>query len=343
MRELTYAQALNEALVQAMDADSKVFVIGLEVDGERGIFGTTRAAALKYPNRVFDSPLSEAGITGWGTGAALAGMRPVMVHARVDFLLLAMDQIANHAAKWRYMSGGAYRVPWVIRTIIGRGKGQGAQHAQALHALFAHIPGLKVVMPSNAYDAKGLLAASIKDNDPVVFIEHRWLFDHKEIVPEEPYELPLGQAKIVCSGTKATIIAVSYMVYEAKIAASFLAREGIDVEIVDLRTVQPLDKETIIKSAIKTGRVVIADVGGKEFGISAEISALINEEAFGALLSPVLRIGLPHESIPCAAHLEKAYYPGARDIVLAVYKTMGRADISVDIPEELEEKFKGPF
>src|SRR3989344_2496960 len=318
MRDIKYSQAISEALVQSMANDPTIFIYGVGAADPTGIFGTTREAALKFgPSRVMDMPMSENTLTGIGVGAAMSGLRPVLVHARNDFLLLTMDQIVNHAAKWRYMSGGQFSVPLLIRAIIGRGWGQAAQHSQSLQALFAHIPGLKVVMPSTPYTAKGLLLYSIFDGAPVVFLEHRWLYGKECDVPKEDYRVALGKAMCQRLGRDITIVASSLMVYEALEAADVLCKDGIDVEVIDLLTICPLDEDAILASVRKTGRVIIADTGWKKFGISAEIAALIGERAFGQLKAPVVRIGLPDAPTPCSSVLEDAYYPGERDIIKA--------------------------
>src|SRR3989338_1228846 len=231
MRDIKYSQAISEALVQSMANDPTIFIYGVGAADPTGIFGTTREAALKFgPSRVMDMPMSENTLTGIGVGAAMSGLRPVLVHARNDFLLLTMDQIVNHAAKWRYMSGGQFSVPLLIRAIIGRGWGQAAQHSQSLQALFAHIPGLQVIMPATPYDAKGLLISSLKSDRTTICLEHRWLYDKTGSVPEEIYEVPFGKGAIVRTGKDITLVAISHMLLEAKIAADMLAKENIDVE-----------------------------------------------------------------------------------------------------------------
>ncbi len=335
-----------------MAEDPGVFVLGVGVDDPKGIFGTTLGALKRFgPTRVFDTPLAENGLTGVAIGAAIEGMRPVFVHARNDFLLLTMDQLVNHAAKWRYMCGGKLSVPLTIRAIIGRGWGQAAQHSQSLQALFMHVPGLKLVMPSTPYDAKGLLIAAIEDESPVIVLEHRWLYDQSGPVPEEPYRLPLGKAAIIREGSDVSIFAISYMVVEAKKAAETLQQEGIDAEIVDLRSLAPLDVTTIIASARKTGRVVAADHAWRTCGASAEIAALVAEHAFESLRAPVRRVTLRDSPTPCAAPLEKLYYPGAPDIAAAcrdlVYgakrQTAASTVESQPRGKEFEREFQGPF
>lgn len=323
VRGLAYRDAICEITGQLLEADKRVFVIGEGVDDAGGVFGTTKDLHVKFgKDRVMDCPLAENGVTGIAIGAALAGMRPILVHMRVDFMPLTMDQIINHAAKWRYMFGGKVSVPIVIRSIIGRGWGSAAQHSQSLQALFTHIPGLKVVMPATPYDAKGLLKAGVDDGNPVIFIEHRWLYEHMGHVPPEMYSVPLGKGIVRKSGSDVTIVAVSYMAYESMKAAEELKKEGIDAEVIDPRTLKPLDTGLIIESVRKTGRLVIADTGWKECGIGAEVIAKVVEEAFGSLKSPAIRVNLPDVPTPASPVLEKAYYPGKDHIIAAVKKTL---------------------
>ncbi|HAO93885.1 MAG: acetoin dehydrogenase [Deltaproteobacteria bacterium GWB2_55_19] len=325
LRGLAYKDALLEATSQLLEADETVFVIGEGIDDSGGVFGSTKGLHLKFGReRVMDSPLAENGITGIAIGAAVAGMRPILVHMRVDFIPLSLDQIINHAAKWRYMFGGKVSVPIVIRSMIGRGWGSAAQHSQSLQSLFTNIPGLKVVMPATPYDAKGLLRASVYDGNPVVFIEHRWLYEHMGHVPSEPYTVPLGKAIIRRTGSDATIVAVSYMVYEAMSAADILKNEGIECEVIDLRTLKPLDAPLILESVSKTGRLVIADTGWKETGIGAEIIARVVEDGFGALKSAPERVNLPEAPTPASPALEKAYYPGKFEIAAAVRRAVNK-------------------
>lgn len=326
-RQIKYSEALSEGLVEAMKKDSTVFVMGQSCGTEpKAMFGTIQDAFEKFgPERVFDLPLSEAGITGWGTGAAIGGLKPVMTHHRNDFLLLAADQIINQAAKWMYVHRTP--VPWTIRTIVGRGWGQAAQHSQSLQATFAHIPGLKVVMPATPYDAKGLLISAILEPCPVIVIEHRRLYDQIGNVPAGFYKIPLGVAKIVKNGQDLTIVAISQMLLEVKLAAEALGKAGISVEIIDPRTIRPLDTKTIINSVKKTGRLVICDTGWTKFGVTAEIAAVAIEEAFEFLKAPVKRIGLPDCPTPASYELEKYFYPGVEDILKAALTTLPKEKI----------------
>ncbi len=341
-RTLKYREALDEALVQAMERDDRVFCLGVGVDDPKGIFGTTLSAHRKFGSaRVFDTPLAENAITGIAIGAALSGMRPVMVHARNDFLLLTMDQLVNHAAKWRYMSGGRLRVPLTIRAIIGRGWGQAAQHSQSLQALLAHVPGLRVAMPSNASDAKGLLLAAIADDSPTILLEHRALFEESAPVAAEPYEVPVGAGAVARAGSDVTVVAISQMVGEAKKAADMLAGQGISVEVIDPRWLAPLDTDLLLASARRTGRLVIADTGWTSYGVSAEIAARAAEGLWGALKAPIVRVALPNVPTPCSSRLERRYYPGAPEIAAAVGRVVGVSGEAAPRPED--SHFKGPF
>ena len=319
-REIKYWQAISEAHVQSMERNERVFIMGIGVDDPKGIFGTTLEAYKKFgKKRVFDTPVAENTMAGCAIGAALAGMRPVMVHARNDFMYYCMDQLCNHAAKWHHMFGGLMTVPITVRAIVGRGWGQGSQHSQSLQALFSHVPGLKVVMPSTPYSVKGLLMASIEGDSPVIFVEHRRLYDYAGPVPEGPYTLPIGKGAVVRMGKDATVAAISYAVWDAIKAAVALKEEGgIDVEVIDLRSLKPLDEELILNSVKKTGRLVVADTGWKSYGASAEISALVAEKAFEYLKAPIQRVALPDISAPTSVTLEKVFYPGAMDIISAV-------------------------
>jgi len=346
-RVLKYNEALNEALSQGMDRDPGVFVMGCGVDDEGGIFGTTTEAFKNFgPDRVIDAPLAENAIAGIGVGASILGKRPVIVHARNDFLLLAMDQIINHAAKWKIMSGGKLSCPVVFRAVVGRGWGQAAQHSQSLQALFCHPPGINVVLPSSPYDAKGLLLSSLKADDPVVMIEHRLLFNSQDSVPLEPYEIPLGKGDIKKHGSDVTVVAFSFMVKESLEAATKLSDEGIDVEVIDPRCANPLDIDLILESVSKTGRLLIADTGWKQFGVSAEICSLVQEKGFHLLKAPIVRIGLPHRNTPCNHLLEKDFYPGVEDLYLALKSLMGHLEnetnrAKIHSPEHID--FQGPF
>jgi pyruvate/2-oxoglutarate/acetoin dehydrogenase E1 component len=322
-RKLQYSLAINEALHQMMAEDKSVFLIGQGVKSPWYVGNTARGLLERFgPERIIDTPVSENAVTGSAVGAALVGMRPVVVHPRMDFMLYAFDPIINEAANWHYMFGGKLPVPVVIWGIVNRGGEQAAQHSQALHALFAHIPGLKVVMPSTPYDAKGLMIAAIRDDNPVVYIDDRWLYQIDGEVPEEIYEVPIGQAAVVREGKDVTIVANSYMVHTAVEAAERLIRDGIEVEVLDMRTIKPLDQELLVTSVKKTGRIVVADGGWKTCGVAAEISSIVTEEAFGCLKAPVARVAVPDIPAPASSVLESIYYPDSEKIVQAVMRTL---------------------
>jgi len=317
-RRLSYPEAICEALEQAMALDPSVFVMGQGVDDPSGMFGATLNLHLKYGReRVFDTPLSENGLMGIAIGTAIGGMRPVYFHNRPDFLLLPMDQLVNHASKWSYMFGGAINIPLVVWACIGRGWGSAAQHSQALQGLFMHIPGLKLAMPCTSYDAKGLMLTAIADNNPVIIIEHRFNFRYKGLVPEHIYRVPFGKGVVRREGKDVTLVAISYMVTEAQNAAEELAKEGIEAEVVDLRTLYPLDKDIILTSVSKTGCVVLADVGWKTCGVTSELAALVAEEGFASLKAPVKRVTSPDVPTPSGYTLEEAFYTGMKEIMAA--------------------------
>lgn len=318
MRRLTYAQALLEAQRQLLEADERVLILGEGVDDCGGVFGSTLGLARDFPDRVLDTPISENGMTGVAMGAAAAGLRPVLVHMRADFLPMSMDQLANHAAKWNYMTAGQVSVPLVVRSVIGRGWGSAAQHSQGLHGLFMAVPGLKVALPATPHDAKGLLLAAARDPNPVLLFEHRWLYALEGDVPPEPYTVPLGRAVVRREGTDATVAAVSLMVKEAWEAARELEAAGVSAEVIDLRSIAPLDMEAVIRSVRKTGRLVVADCACRAAGLGAEIACRLAETDPGLLRAPVKRVCFPDLPTPASSVLEAAYYPGAADIRDAV-------------------------
>ena len=324
MRRLNYAQAIREAHAQMLRHDPRVFVIG------QGLWSPWYAGTSLEDldrefgrDRIVDSPVSENAVTGLAVGAALAGMRPIVFHPRMDFMLLAVDPIINQAANWSFLFAGQVGVPLVIRAVINRGGEQGAQHSQALHAMFMHVPGLKVVMPSNAYDAKGLLIAALDDPNPVLYIDDRWLYSETSEVPEEPYRVRIGEAAIRREGADVTIVGISSMAVEAQKAAVTLAADGVDTEVIDLRSLKPWDRETVIRSARKTGRVVVADPGWRTAGAAAEIAAEIGELAFSDLRAPVMRVTLADAPAPTNRAEEELYYPGSSEIVAAAKTVMG--------------------
>jgi len=346
VRQLKYREAIDEATRQAMAKDERIFVMGVGVADPKGIFGTTRGAFEQFgDSRVLETPLSEAALTGMAVGAGLRGFHALLVHARNDFLLLTMDQIVNNAAKWRYMCGGKLKVPLTIRAIIGRGWGQAAQHSQSLQAMFAHVPGLSVIMPSSPADAKGLLMTALSSDGPVICLEHRWLYDKSGPVPEDPYYTPLGVGAVVRPGRDVTIVAISHMVLEALQAADALAAEGIEAEVVDPRTLRPLDSGLICRSAARTGRLVIADTGWRSYGVSAEIAARAGEELWGVLKAPIKRVALPDVPTPGSSALEATYYPGPREIVAAVKQCLQAPSTGPGAGLEPRDRkeFEGPF
>jgi pyruvate dehydrogenase E1 component beta subunit len=351
-REITYANAILEATAQCMAEDSSVYIMGLGVPDPKGIFGTTLGLRDKFgDNRVMDMPVSENGMTGVAIGSAIVGMRPIMTHQRIDFMLLALDQIINNAAKWHYMFGGKMKVPLAIRLLIGRGWGQGPQHSQSLQSIFTHIPGLKVVMPFTPYDAKGLLVSAIRDNNPVIFIEHRWLHNVTGIVPEEIYSVPLGKARILKEGKDITIVSSSHMVLESLKAADYLERDGIAAEVIDIRTLKPLDRQSIVNSVEKTGRLLAVDGACHTAGFAAEIIASVTEKTFGYLKSSPQRITFPDLPTPTSPALANIYYPRTINIINAARlmfdlqeKTEEELGIQHDQPLDVPDKsFTGPF
>ena len=319
-RQISFAAAIREGLDQAMQLDPRVIIIGEGVPDPKAIFETTAGLRDKFGDRrVFDMPLSENGMTGICIGAAVSGMRPVLVHQRIDFSLLAMDQIVNNAAKWHYMFDGKATVPIVIRMIVGRGWGQGPQHSQSLQAMFAQVPGLKVIMPASAHDAKGMLISSIEDNNPVLFIEHRWLHQIKDRVPKAYYRVPLDQAKVIHEGDAVTVAAFSLMVVESLIAAQALsASMGIKVDVLDMRTVRPLDVTSVLNSVRKTGKLIVADTAFRTGSIAGELISQVVEQDFGALKKHPVRIASPDHPVPTSHFMAEQYYPDSQTIADAV-------------------------
>lgn len=327
-RMISYREAINEALTLEMARDPSVIVMGEdnaggegspgEMDAWGGVLGVTKGLYHKFPGRVLDTPISESGFIGAAVGAATAGMRPVVELMFIDFMGVCFDQIYNQAAKFRYMFGGKAVTPVVVRTMYGAGLRAAAQHSQTLYPLFTHIPGLKVVVPSNPYDAKGLLIEAIRDDDPVIFCEHKALYDTTGDVPEGAYTIPFGEANIVRDGSDVTIVAIGRMVSMAVEAAKELARSGIDVEIIDPRTTSPLDTQTILESVEKTGRLVVVDEASPRCNLGTDISALVAREAFGSLKGPIELVSPPHTPVPFSAALEDLYIPDAQKVINAV-------------------------
>jgi pyruvate dehydrogenase E1 component beta subunit len=319
-------------------------VTGIAVDYPSGIFGSTTEAVKRFGSaRVFDAPAMENALTGIAIGAAAMGKRPVIVHPRNDFMFLAFDMMINLAAKWKYMYGGnAGTVPIVVRAVIGKGWGQGASHSQSLQSVLAHFPGLNVVMPAFPRDAKGLMLSALTHDSPVIMLEHRTLYDTEGDVPEEAVPTPIGKAAVVRPGKDITIVASSFMAYESLHAAEQLAGEGVDAEVVDVRSIRPLDEETILASIRKTGRLIVADTSWELCGLSSEIAALAAEKAFDRLKAPVRRISLADCPAPVSQPLEKAFYPTATTIAKAAFALLGKHSSSFgDI--DREDNFKGPY
>lgn len=321
MKETRYIRSITEALNEEMARDENVFVIGEDVGGPGGAFSATKGLLETFgERRVKDTPICESAIVGVAIGAALQGLRPVVEIMFADFLAVCMDQVVNQLAKMRYMFGGMYELPVVIRTACGGGLNAGPQHSQCLEAWFAHVPGLKVVMPATPYDAKGLLKSSIREDNPVLFMEHKALYAMKGEIPEEEYLVPLGKAEVKKAGKDVTVIATSRMVHHALAGAKVLSGEGIDAEVIDLRTISPLDRESIFRSVEKTSRLVVAHEAVRSFGVGAEVAALVCEEMLDRLSAPIGRVGAPF--VPVPFNLEKAYLPGSDDVVKAVKTVM---------------------
>jgi len=318
MIQMSFAEALNQALQEEMRRDSCVFVMGEDIGRMGGLFKVTKGLLEEFgANRVIDSPISEAAIAGAGVGSALVGARPVIEFQFLDFITLAMDQVVNHAAKLRYMTGGSVSVPLVIRAPVCGGVGLGAQHSQSLDAWFVHVPGLKVVMPSTPADAKGLLKSAIQDPNPVIFLEHRLLYGQTGPVPEDDFSIPIGSADVKRSGKDLTIAATGRTVPLSLAAAEKLAGEGIDVEVIDPRTIKPLDKATIVNSVKKTNRLVVVSDGWRTGGYAAEIMAVVIEECFFDLDAPIQRVCGKDVPMPVAAALQKAAMVSENDILTA--------------------------
>lgn len=348
-RLLSYVAALNEALAQEMDLDPTVFVFGLDVDDHKGIQGSTRGLLERFgPERVFGTPLSEDAMTGVAIGAALAGMRPVHVHIRMDFLMLCMNQLVNMAAKYRYMYGGAAGVPMTVRAMIGKSWGQGAQHSQGLHAMLMHVPGLKVVAPSNAHDAKGCLIAAIRDDDPVLVVEHRLLYFSEAYVPEEAYAAPLGRARRLTEGDDLTLVGVSNMVPECLRAQELLSEVGIAAEVIDPISLVPLDDATIAASVSRTGRLLVVDNAWTTCGASAEIIARVAERLEPGAAPVMRRMGYAPATCPTTPALERLYYPNPATIAATAHALVRpEAAAWEPAPERAElayqTQFRGPF
>jgi len=347
MRTLSYVEAIREATDLEMSRDPSVIVFGLDVDDPKAIQGTTRGLVEKYgPERVFGTPLSEEAMTGTAIGMALAGLRPIHVHIRMDFLLLAMNQLVNVAAKCRYMYGGQVSVPLVVRTMIGKSWGQGAQHSQGLHSFFMHVPGLKVVAPTTPHDAKGCLLAAIRDDNPVIYVEHRLLHFQNGPTPEALYTVEPGKARITAPGRDLTLVGISAMQVECQAARHYLAEVGIEAEVIDPIWLSPLDSDTIAESVERTGRLLVVDNGWMTCGAGAEIIAQVAERLMGVRDLRLRRMGFAPVTCPTSPPLEELFYPNARTIAGAA-RDLVEGTATGWLPEENPALrgivFKGPF
>ncbi len=349
MRLLSYVDALKEGVAQEMERDPNVFLFGLDVDDHKAIQGSTRGLLEQFgPERIFTTPLSEDAMTGVAIGAAMAGMRPIHVHIRMDFLLLCMNQLVNIAAKSHYMYGGAAQVPMVVRSMIGKSWGQGAQHSQALHAMFMHVPGLKVVAPATAYHAKGCMIEAIRDNNPVIFMEHRLLYFTDADVPEERYTVPFGKAQICTQGDDISVVGISNMVMEALRAQELLTEVDVAAEVIDPVSLVPLDMETILASARRTGRLLVVDNGWTSCGASAEIMSRVSEALLPGESIHMRRIGFAPTTCPTSPWLEDEFYPNPITIAQAAYGMVKPDGAPWEVNPEhaklaYQVKFQGPF
>ena len=343
MRTLKYSEALSEGLVQAMDHDPNIFITGISVNYSVPAFGSTEAALKKYPDRVFDAPAMENALTGIAIGAAAVGKRPIVYHPRNDFMFLAFDQIINLAAKWKYMfANQAGEMPLIVRAVVGKGWGQGATHSQSLHSVLAHFPGLNVVLPATAEDAKGLLMAATKSQSPVIILEHRSLYNIEGVVPEQAFYTPIGKANVLRQGKDVTIVATSLMVQESLVAAEGLTKEGVDVEVIDIRSIRPLDEKTVLASLEKTGRLVVVDTSWELCGFTSEIAALAAEKGYYHLKAPVVRLSVANCPAPVSLPLENAFYPKPSNIARAVLAMLGKNEDTMNNLDQ-EDTFKGPY
>lgn len=346
-RSLSYGEAIREALFQEMAADENVYILGQGVDDAKGMYGTTLDLHTAYgADRCFDVPLAEDSVTGVMIGSALAGMRPVNVHQRMDFLLLCMNQLINIASKQSYMFAGKSSVPIVVRGIVGRSWGQGAQHSQSFHSYFMHVPGIKVLAPVTPHDAKGCMIAAIRDNNPVLIMEHRMLYRNRGFVPEKPYETPFGKARVLSEGSDITIVAISHMVVEALRAAELLKTVDVNAEIIDPVSLAPLDIGTIVTSVKKTRRLLVVDNGWLNCGAAAEITSQVTETLQGTYEVLVAREGFAAVPCPTTKPLETLFYPNSKTIAVKGYemvtKEQGKWYPEAQEPKEIAE-FKGPF
>lgn len=349
-RLITYAAAIREGQAELLQSNDEVVILGLGVPGPTGIFGTSIGLQEEFgEQRVLDIPAAENGVTGITLGMALMGMRPILVHQRLDFAVLSLEPIVNQAAKWHYMYGGHATAPLTIRMIVGRGWGQGPQHSQSLQAWFGHVPGLRVMMPATAADAKGMLVTAVQGDSPTIIIEHRWLYDTIGEVPEGLYETPVGKAKVRRQGTDITLVGTSYMVLECIAAAERLEEVGVSAEVIDLSSISPIDEDTIIESVTRTRRILVADTGHAEFGVGAEVVARVCLRMADKLHANPVRVGLPFAPSPTTSALANIYFPTARDIVDQVGQ-MCAVDVGpvkwtdrqmpLDVPNS---EFRGPY
>ncbi len=325
-RSIPFVEAIREAIDQAMCLDDSVFAIGLDADDKFGVFGSM--LNLSHPERVLGTPIAENAITGVALGAALTGMRPIHVHLRNDFLMVAMDQIVNYIAKWQDMYDGQVDVPLVIRSIIGRGWGCGAQHSQSLHGLFAQVPGLKVVMPSTPYDVKGLFLSAVKDNSPVMFFEHRWLYKNVGNVPDAMYTIPLGVGNRLHQGNSLTVVAASLAAVHVRQACQ---DHDLDVDLIDPRTIKPLDESLILESVARTGRLLVVDYDFPFAGFAAEVCAMVSEQAFDCLRQAPRRLCFPDSGMPASGRLERAYYPTPERIAATIQAVIGNRAVDSEV------------
>ena len=342
---ITFQEALNRALIKEMETDPSVFVFGLDVPDHKRIYGSTKGLVERFGSRrCFGTPLSEEAMTGVALGAAISGLRPIHVHIRTDFSLLAMNQIGNMISNIRYVSAGRLRPALVIRAMIGHGWGQSAQHSKSLHSVFAHFPGLKVVLPTTPQDAYSLMRSAIRDDNPVIFLEHRWLYDIADEVDEEQV-VPLGMPAVRRQGTAATLVCTSWMNVEALKAAEVLAKRGIELEVIDVRTVAPLQAEPMVASVMKTKNCIVVDHDWVFCGFSAELAAIISEQCFGVLQRPVKRMGFAPVPCPSTRPLENLFYPSTEKIIRAVEQLLGMepTDLREEVFYTYERNFKGPF
>ena len=349
-RSITYAEALREAQDYCLETRPETYLMGLGVPDPKGVFGSTLGLQEKFGNdRVFDTPLSENAMTGVALGTAISGMRPILTHQRVDFALNSMEQLVNQVAKWHYMFGGQMNAPMVVRMVIGRGWGQGPQHSQSLHSWFAHIPGLKVILPTFPHDAKGMLISAIEDDNPVICLEHRWLYGLRDSVPEGGYRVPIGECRVVRAGTDITLVGVSYMTLECLRAAESLAKHEVSAEVIDLRSASPLPIDQIADSVSKTGRILSVDHAHTACGVASEISALVTERLFDRLRGTPQRLGLPDHPSPTSSAQSRDFYPLAHQIAATCMKMVSGTDIpmlaeSQSGPlDQPDTSFTGPF